>query len=204
MQIHNSSDETSNKAQYLRAVESFHNHFQRHAVPPQQSPYGCSSIPNSRELSTEFSSKRNVVNDVFLAFVAKVFPPAPVFIKTGISKDLLINTGLTMFGVFPGALHAWYVILKNPGNREWEVNHHNGFFDCPTSNSGYARPSENIQTNVPEQRHSSTTPAETPYPGQFGHTYEQELPKYAEMEKDECTCDARFSDMSDYEKRNMF
>lgn len=68
------------------------------------------------------SEERNVPKDVLLAVIAKFFPPAPVFMKTGLSKELLINSGLTLFGIFPGAIHAWYIILKNPKDQNVGLN----------------------------------------------------------------------------------
>lgn len=53
--------------------------------------------------------------DVFLGFLAILFPPLPVWIKRGIcSADSLINILLSCLGWLPGLLHAWYVIAKFP------------------------------------------------------------------------------------------
>jgi len=53
--------------------------------------------------------------DVFLGFLAILFPPLPVWIKRGIcSVDSLINILLSCLGWLPGLLHAWYVIAKFP------------------------------------------------------------------------------------------
>lgn len=102
------------------------NPFNDHTQPSQPD----SSIPNP-SLNTETlssntvclnSEERNVPKDVLLAVVAKFFPPASVFIKTGFSKELLINSGLTLFGIFPGAIHAWYIILKNPKDQNVGLN----------------------------------------------------------------------------------
>ncbi|KAI4132954.1 MAG: hypothetical protein LQ338_000421 [Usnochroma carphineum] len=51
--------------------------------------------------------------DILLALLAVLFPPLPVWIKTGLcSLDSLINLLLCMLGFVPGLLHAWYIIAK--------------------------------------------------------------------------------------------
>lgn len=53
--------------------------------------------------------------DIFLGFVAILFPPIAVWIKSGLcSADSLINVLLLLLGYLPGLLHAWYIIAKNP------------------------------------------------------------------------------------------
>jgi len=53
--------------------------------------------------------------DLFLGMIAILFPPIAVWIKSGIcSCDSLINILLCMLGYFPGLLHAWYIIARNP------------------------------------------------------------------------------------------
>ncbi|KAJ4311284.1 hypothetical protein N0V84_010530 [Fusarium piperis] len=53
--------------------------------------------------------------DIFLAFLAILFPPLPVWVKCGIcSADSLINILLCVLGYIPGLLHAWYIIAKFP------------------------------------------------------------------------------------------
>ncbi|KAH7031238.1 uncharacterized protein B0I36DRAFT_349341 [Microdochium trichocladiopsis] len=53
--------------------------------------------------------------DIFLGFLAILFPPLPVWIKRGIcSADSLINILLSSLGWLPGLLHAWYIIAKFP------------------------------------------------------------------------------------------
>jgi uncharacterized membrane protein YqaE (UPF0057 family) len=44
--------------------------------------------------------------------MAIFLPPLGVVIKRGIDIQLVINIVLTMFGWFPGIIHALYVILK--------------------------------------------------------------------------------------------
>jgi len=53
--------------------------------------------------------------DCFLAILAFLFPPLPVWVKRGIcSADSLINIALCCLGWLPGLLHAWYIINKYP------------------------------------------------------------------------------------------
>jgi len=53
--------------------------------------------------------------DCFLAILAFLFPPLPVWVKRGIcSADSLINLALCCLGWLPGLIHAWYIINKYP------------------------------------------------------------------------------------------
>ena len=53
--------------------------------------------------------------DIFLALLAILFPPLPVWIKTGIcSCPSLLNIVLLVLGYVPGLLHAWYIIAAIP------------------------------------------------------------------------------------------
>ncbi|KAI0014447.1 hypothetical protein F4779DRAFT_612737 [Xylariaceae sp. FL0662B] len=59
--------------------------------------------------------------DLFLGFLAILFPPLPVWVKTGLcSADSIINILLCMLGYIPGLLHAWYIIAKFPETFEYE------------------------------------------------------------------------------------
>lgn len=54
-------------------------------------------------------------SDIFLGFLAILFPPLPVWVKCGIcSADSVINILLCVLGFLPGLLHAWYIIAKFP------------------------------------------------------------------------------------------
>ncbi|RPB05970.1 hypothetical protein L873DRAFT_1824725 [Choiromyces venosus 120613-1] len=54
-------------------------------------------------------------SDCFLAILAILFPPLPVWVKRGIcSADSLISIALCCLGWFPGLLHSWYIISKYP------------------------------------------------------------------------------------------
>ncbi|KOS20549.1 Plasma membrane proteolipid 3 [Escovopsis weberi] len=54
-------------------------------------------------------------NDIFLGVLAVLFPPLPVWVKSGLcSADALINILLCLLGYLPGLLHAWYIIAKHP------------------------------------------------------------------------------------------
>ncbi|KAL9005153.1 MAG: hypothetical protein Q9188_002067 [Gyalolechia gomerana] len=53
--------------------------------------------------------------DILLALLAVIFPPLPVWIKSGLcTLDSLINILLCTLGFIPGLLHAWYIIAKYP------------------------------------------------------------------------------------------
>ncbi|KAF5710699.1 SNA2 integral membrane [Fusarium mundagurra] len=53
--------------------------------------------------------------DLFLAFLAILFPPLPVWVKCGLcSADSLINILLLCLAYIPGLIHAWYIIAKYP------------------------------------------------------------------------------------------
>ncbi|KAL9597133.1 MAG: hypothetical protein Q9219_005355 [cf. Caloplaca sp. 3 TL-2023] len=53
--------------------------------------------------------------DILLALLAVLFPPLPVWIKSGIcTLDSFLNILLCFLGFIPGLLHAWYVIAKYP------------------------------------------------------------------------------------------
>ena len=49
-------------------------------------------------------------SDWLLVFVAVFVPPVAVLLKRGLSRDLLYNILLAMFGFFPGLIHALYII----------------------------------------------------------------------------------------------
>jgi uncharacterized membrane protein YqaE (UPF0057 family) len=54
-------------------------------------------------------------SDIFLGFIAILFPPIAVWVKCGIcSADSIINILLCTLGWLPGLLHAWYIIAKFP------------------------------------------------------------------------------------------
>ncbi|KAI5813313.1 hypothetical protein BZA77DRAFT_321768 [Pyronema omphalodes] len=53
--------------------------------------------------------------DLLLVFIAIIFPPVAVWVKSGIcSADSIINIALCMLGFLPGLLHAWYIISIHP------------------------------------------------------------------------------------------
>ena len=51
-------------------------------------------------------------NDLVALVLALILPPVGVAIKRGIDAQFVINVLLTLFGYFPGIIHALYVILK--------------------------------------------------------------------------------------------
>jgi uncharacterized membrane protein YqaE (UPF0057 family) len=53
--------------------------------------------------------------DFFLGLLAILFPPLPVWVKSGLcSADSIINILLCLLGYIPGLLHAWYIIASTP------------------------------------------------------------------------------------------
>ncbi len=48
--------------------------------------------------------------DFIRILISILLPPLGVFLQTGLSKSLLINIVLTLFGYLPGVVHAAYVI----------------------------------------------------------------------------------------------
>lgn len=53
--------------------------------------------------------------DLFLALLAILFPPLPVWVKRGIcSADSVINFLLFLLGYVPGLIHSWAIICKYP------------------------------------------------------------------------------------------
>lgn len=59
--------------------------------------------------------------DIFLGFLAILFPPIAVWVKRGIcSADSLINILLSILGYIPGLIHAFYIIGKYPDEDEYE------------------------------------------------------------------------------------
>jgi uncharacterized membrane protein YqaE (UPF0057 family) len=55
------------------------------------------------------------IKDFLLILLAFFLPPVPVFYKTGLGKDLLINILLTFLAAFPGIIHSIYIIVMYPG-----------------------------------------------------------------------------------------
>jgi len=51
-------------------------------------------------------------NDLFALILSLILPPAGVAVKRGIDEQFVINILLTLFGYFPGVIHALYIILK--------------------------------------------------------------------------------------------
>ncbi|KAI1210947.1 uncharacterized protein F4807DRAFT_420926 [Annulohypoxylon truncatum] len=59
--------------------------------------------------------------DLFLGLLAILFPPLPVWVKTGLcSADSIINILLCVLGYLPGLIHSWYIISKFPELYEYE------------------------------------------------------------------------------------
>ncbi len=45
--------------------------------------------------------------------ISIILPPVGVFLQVGIGKHFWLNIILTLFGYFPGVIHAIWVIAKN-------------------------------------------------------------------------------------------
>ncbi|KAI5868454.1 hypothetical protein GGS23DRAFT_31529 [Durotheca rogersii] len=59
--------------------------------------------------------------DLFLGFLAILFPPLPVWVKRGLcSADSIINILLCVLGYIPGLLHSWYIIAKYTDPADYE------------------------------------------------------------------------------------
>lgn len=50
--------------------------------------------------------------DLIRLLFAIFLPPVGVFLQVGLGGHFWLNILLTLFGYFPGVLHAFYVILK--------------------------------------------------------------------------------------------
>jgi uncharacterized membrane protein YqaE (UPF0057 family) len=51
-------------------------------------------------------------NDMIRLIVAFFIPPLGVALQVGLGMHFWLNIVLTLFGYFPGLIHAFYVILK--------------------------------------------------------------------------------------------
>ncbi|OUM58171.1 hypothetical protein PIROE2DRAFT_48170 [Piromyces sp. E2] len=50
--------------------------------------------------------------DICKFIAAFILPPLGVFFEVGINQDFWINVILTILGVIPGIIHAFYIICK--------------------------------------------------------------------------------------------
>ncbi|KAM0208658.1 hypothetical protein ACHAPA_006794 [Fusarium lateritium] len=104
--------------------------------------------------------------DFFLAFLAILFPPLPVWVKCGIcSADSLINLLLCCLAFIPGLLHSWYIIAKYPeppyeyealpqdreGNRVTYV-----YVQCPPGPHQHGHPQNQQPKGQPKPHHGAT------------------------------------------------
>jgi uncharacterized membrane protein YqaE (UPF0057 family) len=53
------------------------------------------------------------MNNLIRILVAVFIPPLGVFLTVGIGKDFWINLVLSCFFVFPGTIHAIWIIAKH-------------------------------------------------------------------------------------------
>ena len=66
-------------------------------------------------MSGETENKKEVdkeTQDILCLILAIFLPPLGVLLKRGLDAQLVINILLTLFGWFPGIIHALYIILK--------------------------------------------------------------------------------------------
>lgn len=93
--------------------------------------------------------------DCLLVILAMLFPPLPVWVKRGLcSADSLINIALCMLGVFPGIIHAWYIIYTTPDAYEIGSGYRNIANEDPERDGNVSYYYVNVP---PPQRRSSTT-----------------------------------------------
>jgi len=52
------------------------------------------------------------MNKIVLIILAILLPPVAVFLKKGVGKDLLINIVLCLLFLFPGIIHAVWLVTK--------------------------------------------------------------------------------------------
>jgi uncharacterized membrane protein YqaE (UPF0057 family) len=52
------------------------------------------------------------VNKLVMVLIAIFLPPVVVFLKRGLGKDLLINILLCLLLIFPGMVHALWVVSQ--------------------------------------------------------------------------------------------
>ncbi|KAI1409593.1 hypothetical protein F5Y13DRAFT_89083 [Hypoxylon sp. FL1857] len=94
--------------------------------------------------------------DLFLGLLAILFPPLPVWVKTGLcSADSIINILLCMLGYIPGLLHAWYIISKFPESYEYDP--------VPQDSEGGGRVTY-VFVQPERQPHPQPRPASSPQP----------------------------------------
>ncbi len=51
-------------------------------------------------------------NKIVLIILAIILPPVAAFLKVNTDKHFFINIILTLFGFFPGVLHALWLIFR--------------------------------------------------------------------------------------------
>ena len=53
------------------------------------------------------------MNDLIKIVCAILLPPLAAFLQVGFGKHFWINVVLTILGIFPGIIHAVWIIVKN-------------------------------------------------------------------------------------------
>lgn len=128
--------------------------------------------------------------DFFLVLLAIIFPPLPVWIKTGLcSSDSFINILLCILGFIPGLIHSWYIIAKYPIDVVYEYDedverqglrhhfHHN--------HDGHGRHHHHHDGHGPHHHFTAvyvTSPSPTPSPQPSFPAQQQEQQSYGAMD----------------------
>ncbi|KAK4640704.1 plasma membrane proteolipid Pmp3 [Podospora bellae-mahoneyi] len=66
--------------------------------------------------TTSMSSSSFTGSDVILLIMAIFLPPVAVFLKRGCDAHFFINILLTILAWLPGMIHAFYVVVRYPGD----------------------------------------------------------------------------------------
>jgi len=54
--------------------------------------------------------------DIIRIILAIFLPPIAAFLTVGIGLHFWLNIILTLFGIFPGSIHALWLVVKSKGN----------------------------------------------------------------------------------------
>ncbi|KAK3987222.1 putative plasma membrane proteolipid 3 [Cladorrhinum sp. PSN332] len=72
--------------------------------------------PRAYSTTNSNTAVENTASDLLLLLMAILLPPVAVFLKKGCGAQFLINVLLCILGWLPGVLHAFYVVLRYPGD----------------------------------------------------------------------------------------
>ena len=59
-----------------------------------------------------YFKNKDIIMDIIRIILSILLPPLGVFLQVGIGAQFWINILLTLFGYFPGVIHALYIIAK--------------------------------------------------------------------------------------------